>query len=60
VTIFRWIIFCLLALDVIGIAWMLLRDGGREADAWFFFLTLPLLLILLTIVYLVLRAILNR
>ncbi|HEY0084677.1 MAG TPA: hypothetical protein VGB65_02080 [Allosphingosinicella sp.] len=58
-TVFRWIIYGLLALDAAGIAWLLLQDGGREAEVWFFFLQLPMLLIVLALVYLVLRAVLK-
>jgi hypothetical protein len=57
---FGWIIVGLLAIEVIGIAQLLLRGGGKEADAWFFFLTLPLALIVLALAYLILGAVLKK
>ena len=53
--IFGWIIIGLIALDVIAATAILLRDGGREKDVWFVFLTLPLLIVALTILYFILR-----
>jgi hypothetical protein len=55
VRILGWIIVGLVALDVVAAAVILLRDGGREQDAWFVFLTLPLLIVVLTILYFFLR-----
>lgn len=59
-TVFRWIIHGLLALEAIGMVQLLLRDGGKEADAWLILLTLPLILIMLAAVYLVNSAVLKQ
>ena len=50
-----WIIIGLIALDVFAAAAILLRGGGREKDVWFVFLTLPLLIVALAVLYFILR-----
>ena len=57
-TILRWIIFALVALDALAILWLLLRDGGRESEVWLAFLLLPVLILFLTALYFLLRLIL--